>query len=227
MCGRYQLGLTGKNKLFGYRFRVSEKQTSLLKDNYNVAPSQMMPVIVKHSPNSIQMMTWGLIPSWSKDGKSLVINAREETLNEKPMFKKLLESKRCIIPSTGFYEWKITSDGKQPYYIGLKNHDFFGFAGVYDVWKNHKGEEIYSYAIITCRPNKIMSNIHFRMPVILKKEDEEKWLEPSTKAGIKLRPYLSPLPDNLMTAYPISMRVNSPLNNDPSLNKPIKTGLFD
>lgn len=221
MCGRYQLGLAGKNKLFGYRFGVDEQQALKLKDNYNVAPSQIMPVVVKHSPNTIQMMLWGLIPHWSKDGKSLVINARSETLSVKPMFKKLIETQRCIIPATGFYEWKRTTERKQPFYIGLKDKDFFGFAGLYDVWKNPKGEEIYSYTIITCSPNKTLAEIHNRMPVILKKEDEEKWLNPDTVEEEKLMPLLIPFPDEQMKAYPISLRVNSPANNDENIDKKI------
>jgi putative SOS response-associated peptidase YedK len=227
MCGRYQLALAGKNKLFGYRFGLDEQATLQLKDNYNVAPSQTMPVVVKHSSNSIQMMLWGLIPSWSKDGKSLVINARSETLSVKPMFKKLLETHRCIIPSTGFYEWKKTSEGKQPFYIGLKNHEFFGFAGVYDIWNNPKGEQVYSYVIITCNSNKTISQIHNRMPVILKKEDEEKWLKPDSVEEEKLLPYLKPFPDKLMTAYSISNRVNSSINSNMEIDKPVKTSLFD
>jgi len=221
MCGRYQLGLAGKNKAFGYRFKVGEQKALDLKDNYNVAPSQVMPVIVKHSPNSIEMMKWGLIPSWSKDGKSLVINARAESVSEKPMYKKLLVTKRCIIPSTGFYEWKKTTDGKQPFYIGLKDHDFLGFAGLYDKWMNQKGEEITTYAIITCQPNKIMSEIHTRMPVILEKSDEESWLDPKNVDKQKLLSLLKPFPDNLMMAYPISTRVNSPTNNDKKLDERI------
>lgn len=227
MCGRYQLGLAGKNKLFGYHFKVDEQQVLNLKDNYNVAPSQKMPVIIKHSPNTIKIMSWGLIPSWSKDGKSLIINARSETINFKPMFKKLLETQRCIIPSTGFYEWKKTSDGKQPFYIGLKDHEFFGFAGLYDIWKNPKREEIYSYVIITCNPNNIMSEIHNRMPVILKKEDEEKWLNPDMVEEERLLTFLKPFRDSLMSAYPISNRVNSPINNDALVDKPIKTLLLN
>jgi len=221
MCGRYQLGLGGKNKLLGYHFGVDEQQSLKLKDNYNVTPSQTMPIIITQSQNRIQMMLWGLIPKWSKDGKSLVINARSETLPIKPMFKKLLETQRCIVPSTGFYEWKKTSEGKRPYYIGIKNHELFGFAGLYDIWQNSQGEEIYSYAIITCNPNYIMSEIHNRMPVILKKDDEEKWLNPDTVEEERLLPYLKPYPDSLMTAYPISDRVNSPQNKDSFIDRPV------
>lgn len=227
MCGRYQLGIDDKIKKFGSHFGVDEGQIKIFQSNYNVAPSQIMPVVVKHSPNSILMMKWGLIPSWSKDGKSLVINSRAESLAEKPMFKKLLETQRCIVPSTGFYEWKRSGKVKQPFYIGLKDHDFFGFAGLYDVWKNPKGEKIYSYTIITCEPNKTMSEIHNRMPVILYKEDEGKWLNPDTVEPERLLPLLNPLEDSLMTAYPISKRVNSPTNNDKNIdNKESQEDLF-
>jgi putative SOS response-associated peptidase YedK len=226
MCGRYQLGLAGKNKLFGYRFKVDEQQTLTLKDNYNIAPSQTMPVIVKHSPNSICMMKWGLIPSWSKDGKSMVINARAETLSEKPMFKNLLKTKRCLIPATGFYEWKKTNDGKQPFYISLKNHELFGFAGLYDIWINPKGEKVFSYTIITCPPNKIMSEIHFRMPVIIEKDNEDRWLDPNNSDESKLLIYLKSYNDDQMVAYPISNKINSPSYNNFDLDKPIKSTFF-
>lgn len=221
MCGRYQLALAGKNKLFGYRFKVDRQQTLKIKDSYNIAPSQIQPVVVKHSPNTIRMMTWGLIPAWSKDGRSLTINARAETVSVKPMFKKLLRTQRCLIPATGFYEWKRGPDGKQPFYIGTKDRDFFGFAGLYDVWKDPKDEEIYSYAIITCGPNKTMSEIHNRMPVILNKNDEEDWLNPDTVEPEKLLPFLKSYPDNLMTAYPIYGRINSPANNDSNIDQPL------
>jgi len=221
MCGRYQLGLKGKNKLFGYRFSIDEQQTSKLKDNFNVAPSNIMPIIVKHRSNVLKMMLWGLIPSWSKDGKNLVINARLETLFVKPMFKRVIKTQRCIIPSTGFYEWKKTSEGKQPYFIGLKNSDFFGFAGLYDIWKNSMGKEIYSYSIITCCSNIKLKEIHNRMPVILKKEDETHWLNTNNVKTEELLPFLQPYPENQINAYPISTRVNSPFYNDPDIALPI------
>ena len=223
MCGRYQLGLEGKNKLFGYRFDVDETQISNLSDNYNITPDSVMPTIVRQSPNQLVMMKWGLIPNWSKDGKSLVINARSETIAEKPMFKSLLNKRRCLIPTTGFYEWQKTKTDKIPFFIGLKNKDFFSFAGLYDVWKNHNGEEIKTYVIITCQPNNMMAPIHNRMPVIFSKDEENIWLNKSIVDVDSLVTLLNPLEDEKLIAYPISKRINNPENNDNLLTTSIDT----
>jgi putative SOS response-associated peptidase YedK len=216
MCGRYNLELTDR---FAGRFRVSDRLPINLKSRYNIAPSQNLPAIVSRGSNKMEIMKWGLIPFWSNDGKGVVINARSESVDVKPMFKKLLQFRRCLIPATGFYEWKKNSDGKIPYHIRLKNHDYFAFAGLYDVWKNPKGEEIKTYIIITTYSNKLMRSIHNRMPAILKKENENRWLDPDKTEPDKLTPFLKPYPPNLMEAYPISSKINNPIYDSDDLIK--------
>ena len=171
MCGRYSLFDT--DKMYD-RFSVAKSQLVInLAPLYNVAPSEMLPVVVKHSPNQVVVMKWGIIPPWlRKDPKvKLIINARSETLFEKPMFKRLVANYRCLclIPANGFFEWKATSSGKAPYFIHLKHEKIFAFAGLYDIWKDVEGKEFHSFAIITTSPNEIMQPIHTRMPVILSK----------------------------------------------------------
>ena len=151
MCGRYTLEPTTK---FYERFKISNRLDGLTA-RYNIAPSQNVPVIIRQSPNRIVMMRWGLIPHWAKD-ESIgykMINARAETITEKPAYRGLLGSKRCIVPASGFYEWQATGEkGKQPYYIHAEAGEYLPFAGLYDIWKNPEGTEIYSCTIITTQP---------------------------------------------------------------------------
>jgi putative SOS response-associated peptidase YedK len=144
-----------------------------------------------------------------------MINARAETLNEKPTFKHPFRRQRCIIPADGFYEWKKT-DGKQPYRIKLKSGELFGFAGLWDRWERD-GQEVYSCTIITTEPNELMASIHNRMPVILDRKDENDWLNSNIDDTDFLRTFLRPYNEDEMEAYPVSTQVNSPKNNYPSL----------
>lgn len=221
MCGRFQLGTDGKDQNFGYRFNVNEKYYQTILPNYNIAPSQKIPTVVRKSPNRLVFMKWGLIAKWDKEGKKPIINARSETVFEKSMFRPLVETQRCLIPSTGFYEWQKTSLGKQPYYIGLKNKELFSFAGIYDTWISLQGDKIETCAILTTEPNDLMKPIHNRMPVILNMEDEEIWLNPDIVEEEKLSPLLEPYNDENMISYMISTRINSPFNNDSQIDKKI------
>lgn len=199
MCGRYSLQI---NKDFPTRFNVDNAPQ--FKSQYNIAPSQTLPVIISRlGKNQIQMMKWGLIPPWSKDGKGGIINARAESVEIKPVFKSLLKKGRCLVPATGFFEWKETSDGKQPYYIHLKAQNYFSMAGLYD-------EKTQSYVIITTHPNKLMATIHQRMPVIFSTDQERDWLNNNNIQVDKLNSF----PEELMEVYPVSWRVNNPVNND-------------
>ena len=176
MCGRYTLDPTTK---FYERFNVSHRNEKLIARYNNIAPSQDVPVIVSNSPNRMQMMRWGLIPHWAKD-ESIgykMINARAETITEKPAYRGLIRSKRCIVPASGFYEWQDAGGkGKQPYYIHADAGEYLPFAGLYDIWKNPEGREIYSFTIITTQPTANLQSIHKRMPVILEPKAEELWL---------------------------------------------------
>lgn len=221
MCGRY--GLVSPKKL-KERFEV-DNDFDELSPRYNIAPSQNSPVITKHSPNQLQIMRWGLIPIWAKDAKIgySMINARAESVAEKPSYKNLLKSHRCLIPASNFYEWKKTPEGKDPYCIKLKGEDIFAFAGLYSEWTDKEtGKQILTYTIITCEPNSLMKDIHDRMPVILDKDGEEAWLNPDTVEVEHLLPLLIPFDADKMEAYKISSLINKPQNDLKEILKPIE-----
>ena len=139
-------------------------------------------MVISESPTHLELMRWGLVPFWSKDGKG-IINVRAETVAEKPAFKQSLRFRRCLVPACGFFEWKRTEQGKVPYRIHLKDSPLFAFAGIYNAWTNPQGEDISTYAIITTQPNALMEEIHNRMPVILREEDEGTWLDGLSVGG--------------------------------------------
>jgi putative SOS response-associated peptidase YedK len=182
MCGAYGFSVNDAKEVYD-RFEVVN-QLEDLKPRWNVRPGQMNPVITSHSPNRISRMFWGLIPHWAKD-KSFAyktINARAETVAELATYKQPFRHKRCIVPATGFYEPDKIHFAKPPYpwhYFQLKDQKVFGFAGLYDFWKDREtGKEMHTYTIITTQPNAVVGEWHDRMPVILQKEDEDTWLKP-------------------------------------------------
>ncbi|MHB8075991.1 SOS response-associated peptidase [Desulfosporosinus fructosivorans] len=196
-----------------------------LKPNYNVAPAQNVPVIHNHQ---LSMLRWGLILFWAKDpsiGHKL-INARAETVDEKPSFKHSLQRKRCLVVADGFYEWKKEGRAKRPYRIILKNKELFGFAGLWDTWKSPEGDIVNSCTIITTTPNELMAGIHDRMPVILSRDSERAWLNQSIVDTGFLKSLLVPYPTDLMIAYEVSTFVNSVKNNGPECLVPVRSGLF-
>ncbi|MFD2246654.1 SOS response-associated peptidase [Pontibacter ruber] len=215
MCGRYSVIPKAKG-----RSRVSRLLENHLQEaHYNAAPSQTLPVVTNKQPDEIQLFSWGLQPFWAKDVKSIKrsINARAETLTEKPSFRNLLKSKRCLVPADGFYEWMVMPQGKVPYRILLKNEALFSFAGLWDEWLDKNTEEVlHTYTIITTEANDLVKPIHDRMPVILSPEAEELWLN-EHKAQEDLLSLLKPFKAEDMKAYPVSPLVNSPLNNIPEI----------
>ncbi len=220
MCGRFSL--TDIDSIFS-RFGViiSKDINKKITPHYNIAPTQKIPVIYKdtNQQNKIEFMKWGLIPFWAKDPKigHKMINARAETLAQKPSFKHLLKSKRCLVPSSGFYEWKRIDKRKIPYYIGIKNSKIFSFAGLYDNWKDNVGNELKTFTIITTSSNNTLKPIHNRMPVILEQEFEEDWLDVKTHDFDSLKQMLKPYPDDNMITYAVSYDVNNPSNDNPEL----------
>lgn len=219
MCGRYSLVCTDD---LGNRFRVYEP-TLGCRSRFNVAPSQTMPVVVEHDHVELVLMEWGLIPHWAKDPKSSKhpINARAETLAERPMFRGLLKHNRCLIPASGFYEWKQDGPRKEPYYISLRESPLFAFAGLYDIWDDANGEAHPTFTIITTEANDLVAPIHNRMPVILRPEDEIRWLSPEPLAPGDREAILGQYPAGAMDAYPVSHRVNSPAVEDEQLIAPL------
>jgi putative SOS response-associated peptidase YedK len=218
MCGRYSFVPT---ESIAARFDIQQAQLTLLP-RYNVAPSQSMPVVVRNSPNRLVEMQWGLIPSWSKEPRAQfsTINARAETITKSPVFRGPFKSRRCLVPASGFYEWRQTGQGKQPYCIRLKAGELFAFAGLYDVWRDGEGNELYSYTIITTTPNDLVAPIHNRMPVILEQEDEQAWLDNEADSA-RLLALLVAYPADEMEAYPVSRAVNSPANEGAELLQPV------
>jgi putative SOS response-associated peptidase YedK len=221
MCGRFTFF---HPQDLGDRFGVSG-QLPLFAPAYNIAPTAAVPVITAHSPNRVSLMRWGLVPYWAKDPNSgyKTINARAEGIQDKPTFRKPIRSQRCLVPANGFYEWqRVNESGKEvkvPHYIHLLDQETFAFAGLYDIWHDAEDREMVTFAIVTTEPNELMATIHNRMPVILPRENEARWLDQSTDLDQVLA-MLAPYPADRMVAYPISRLVNSPANNGPDLIAP-------
>ena len=178
MCGRYVLAPVEQ---LAERFDIQQEPLEF-QPRYNVTPSQIMPVVVRNSPNRLVAMQWGLIPAWSKAPRMQfsTINARAETLAKSPVFRGPFKSRRCLVPASGFYEWQVQAQGKQPFCIRLSGGELFAFAGLYDIWRDDDGNELHSYTIVTTAPNELVAPIHNRMPVILRREDEHAWLDPDS-----------------------------------------------
>ena len=213
MCGRY----TQKEKVDNLLKILQISRMPQLKPRYNIAPNQMVACVRNVPGNSHRecvFLKWGLIPSWSKDASigNKLINARGETVAEKPSFRRAFKSQRCLILADGFYEWKKEGKAKQPYYIGFKNHRPFAFAGLWERW-DKGGTPTESCTIITTRPNTIMEPIYQRMPVIVDSQDYDLWLDPSLHDSTPLTPLLAPFCSKEMEAYPVSTLVNNPSND--------------
>jgi putative SOS response-associated peptidase YedK len=215
MCGRYTVTVTLDELLLRYHTDMSAP--SYYVPRYNVAPGQMvMAVIHDGERNRLGSLRWGLIPEWAKDESMgyKMINARAETLTDKPAFKNSFQRKRCLIPADSFYDWKGTGGGKQPMRIMLKSQEIFSLAGLYDTWISPDGSKISSCTIITTTSNELMVDIHDRMPVIVRPEDESLWLDRHITQTDTLYPLLKPYPAEEMYAYPVSGRVGNVRNDD-------------
>ncbi|WP_026573010.1 SOS response-associated peptidase [Bacillus sp. UNC438CL73TsuS30] len=216
MCGRFTLTATLEEVLD--RFDVhSFLDEELYSPSYNIAPSQQVLAIINDGTmNRMGFLKWGLVPSWAKDISigNKMINARAETLSEKPSFRDSFKRKRCLIVADSFYEWKRLEDrSKRPMRIKLKSNHLFAMAGIWGTWKSPDGKPLYSCSVITTQPNELMKDIHDRMPVILRPEDEKIWLDPSVSNLEYLMGFLKPFDERLMDAYEVSPLVNSPKNN--------------
>jgi len=213
MCGRFSL--TVNEAELNLRFELAGGDAPYVP-RYNGAPTQLLAVITGESPNKLSYFRWGLIPPWAKDISigSKMINARAETLTEKPSFRAPLYSRRCLVPADGFYEWQQDA-AKQPYRIVVKSNPVFAMAGLWERWKSPEGSVTDSFTIITTEANDFMKSIHSRMPVILKPQDEKTWLSGSNPDEIHM--LLKPYPSGDMDAFRVSKLVNSPRNNGPEV----------
>jgi putative SOS response-associated peptidase YedK len=218
MCGRFAFAT--KRETLKKQFKVD----NLLDDppvNYNVAPTQQIPII-REEPGSGRLIStahWGLIPFWAKDSKMAhqTINARAETVREKPSFRHCFRRKRCIIPASGFFEWHTLGELKQPHYISLRDKSLLGFAGLWDTWENH-GKIIESCTIVTTTANSFLEPIHERMPVILDDENLTEWLDVSNENPGHL---LKQLPSGKLQSWPVFSQIGNPRNNLPELIEPV------
>jgi putative SOS response-associated peptidase YedK len=240
MCGRSSL--TKQEKDIEARFKASFYSDELERynpiPNYNVAPTHMMPAITQQDPTVIQLYKWGLIPSWAKESKigASMINARLESLQEKPAFKKLLSSQRCILPLDGFYEWRRDGSNKIPFRIQTTDQEIFSVAGLWDQWRDiNTSHMVHSFTIITLPSNEFMQQIHDRMPAILTPDDERNWLGDRTNDGEILK-LITPYPSDKMKMYRVSDRVNNvrersediifPYDEQLTTSKPTQLTLF-
>jgi putative SOS response-associated peptidase YedK len=235
MCGR--ASLSKQQKELEQRFQAEFYQEDIERYNplpsYNIAPTHLHPVITNEDSSHFQLFKWGLIPYWAKEAAigSKMINARVETLLEKPAFKNAINQRRCLIPFDGFYEWKKQTPYKIPYRITLKDQSAFAVAGIWEQWKSPKGELVNSFSVITRPPNELMKTIHDRMPAILLPEQEKHWIDKNLSAKDALS-LLIPYPADRMHAYTVSSRINKVSENDPQLleevpfDRPIQGSLF-
>lgn len=217
MCGRYSFFDT--DKLYE-RFQVT-RGSEALESRYNVAPGQLMPVILDDPTRHVEVMKWGLVPYWARDEKIgyKMINARAETVMERPAFREPFRNKRCLVPVSGFFEWQGEGKKKQPYYIHLAKEPIFALAGLYDEWHG-KEEPLRTYTIITVDANESLKSIHNRMPAILEREQEKQWLDLDNDDYRGLLAMLTPFPSAFMKLHPVSRAVNAAKVESPDVIKP-------
>jgi putative SOS response-associated peptidase YedK len=222
MCGRFTLITPAE--VVAEQFQLIEVPS--LSPRYNVAPTQPVAA-VRPSPGNggreLVLLRWGLVPFWAKDPAigSRMINARSETVAQKPAFRAAFRRRRCLVPADGFYEWQRQDQGKQPFYIRLGNEKPFAFAGLWEHWEGPDETVIDSCTLLTTEPNDLIRLLHNRMPVILAPSDYDLWLDPGVQEAELLQPLLRPYPSENMIAYPISTWVNSPRNEGPQCIEPL------
>jgi putative SOS response-associated peptidase YedK len=189
------------------------------KPRYNIAPTQLVPVITSESPKGFSFFYWGITPDFAKNKpvSQKFINAKAETVNEKISFKSSFEKRRCLVPADGFYEWKkLGKKTKVPYRFTMANNEAFSFAGIWEEYENEKGEINHTFLILTTEPNRLVAEVHDRMPVILKKEDEKKWLDKYSSETSLLQMLTTYSADDMLS-YTVSPLVNQVQNDSPGI----------
>jgi putative SOS response-associated peptidase YedK len=219
MCGRFTMATHVEALEERFHAHLS---TEVAAPTYNAAPSQAQLTILNDHTDAIVRAAWGFVPEWA-DGRPDVkplINARAETVATKPFFRDAFKKKRCLVLADGFYEWKRAGKGKVPYRIALKTEEPFAFAGIWSAVHDAQGVVQPTFAILTTEANALVSQIHNRMPVILREQDEEDWLNPSLALDAA-QALLGPLPADLLMMYEVSSKVNSPVYNTPDVLQPV------
>jgi putative SOS response-associated peptidase YedK len=218
MCGRYTLYHEARELDRLFEVAIAEL---LDRPRFNIAPTQELPIVRQplEGEREAALARWGLLPFWVKDPKAFkanLFNARAEGAADKPSFREPFKRRRCLVPTSGFYEWKKSDGAKVPHFIRLRDGAPFAFAGLYDRWERGNAV-IESFTILTTRPNDLMAALHDRMPVILAPTAYDRWLDPGLHDLADLEDLLQPFPSDEMEAYPVSRAVNGPRQDDPSL----------
>jgi putative SOS response-associated peptidase YedK len=221
MCGRYVIAGTTE---LSERFQLRSLPEGWLP-TWNAAPSQMLPTVVEEGDGVRvgRLMQWGLLPRWRREGQPGVapINARAETLLEKPMFKGLVARRRCLVPISGFYEWQATGGRKQPHYVTAADGEVWALAGLYDEREGADGEPLASFTVVTTTANPLLRPLHDRMPVILPREAEEEWVSREVTDPLQVERLLLSYPEERIALWPVSPAVNNVRNNGPELIEPV------
>lgn len=216
MCGRYTQHHSTDQVVMRFDVTTVVHEPSA---RYNAAPTQFMPVVLQ-TPGAriLDSFKWGLIPSWAKEASigSKMLNARAESLSEKPSFRSAFKRRRCLVPADGYYEWKKLGKVKQPYYFRRRDEQLFALAGLWEEWMQPDGTPLRSFTVITTSPNELAAATHDRMPAILLPHNEAVWLNGEAELS-QLEHILSPYPADVMEAYEVSSRVNTPSVDEPSL----------
>lgn len=222
MCGRFVTIIPPEE--LAKIFSLVEVPSTPFKPRYNIAPTQQIHVIRQYSDytNHLDNLRWGLIPSWTKEPQPApLINARSETVSEKPAFRHGIRYRRCLIPSSGFYEWKREGDHKTPMYIHFRDNSLMVFAGIWESWKSPEGQTIESCSMLTTGSNELIEPLHDRQPVIIHPSEFSTWLDREITDPEKLKSLYQSYPADLMEMWPVSQQVNSPKIDSPELINPI------
>ncbi|MEZ4906314.1 MAG: SOS response-associated peptidase [Saprospiraceae bacterium] len=220
MCGRASLTKNEKEleNRFGSTFYSEDIERYNPIPNFNIAPGQYFPVITNSDPSHFNIFKWGLVPYWSKDSKNYfnLINARSENIDKNKIFQGAFNTRRCLIPLDGFYEWDKTKKAKQPYRFIKMDREIFSVAGIWESWKDKNGNELFTFSILTVKANEIVGKFHDRMPAILFENEEKIWIDQQIKSE-EVKSILKPFPSELMYAYPVSRKLNNVKNNSQDL----------
>jgi putative SOS response-associated peptidase YedK len=227
VCGRYTL--TGPLSNLVDSFEVPPPHFDYVP-RFNIAPTQDAPVVAADAVGRrMGLLRWGLVPFWAKDPSmgSRMINARSETVAEKPAFRTAFRRRRCLVPADGFFEWKVIEEGtgatktKVPYWIHLPEREVVGFAGLWESWEHTEEDPLHTFTILTTEASESIRHIHPRMPVILSSSDYDSWLSPDSSEA-ELQALLRPYPPSELLSYPVSTLVNSPMNDEPGCIEPLR-----
>ncbi len=221
MCGRYTLAAAAED--LAERFLVDLDQVQVRhQPRYNIAPSQqVLALTARAGHRDVRWLRWGLTPSWSRDGAAGPINARCESVFERPMFRQAIRQRRCLVPADGFFEWAGKPPRRTPHHFSLASGQLFALAGIWEQWQGSSGRPVESLCLLTTTPNAVVAPIHDRMPVILRPDEEEVWLDPSVTEPAELSALFAPYDEREMRLYVVSTAVNDPRLDTPECIRPL------